>query len=160
MRKLNRRRSLELISFLQSQPADVTQAIDFVSPIPSAIINNFDPSEFSSVVDSKSSSLSQGNEREDDIWDADFEDTVPLSKITNSLELNIPEDSTEAIEGEDDQDDSATIRPSSILSQTLQSSPIVPVLEDYSDLVGEDDADPFKGRVAHLRVSFHYLLAR
>lgn len=51
-------------------------------------------------------------------------------------------------------DDSATIRPSSILSGLFRSSPIIPVVEDYSDLVGEEEADPFAGRVEDLRVSF------
>lgn len=34
----------------------------------------------------------------------------------------------------------------------MRPAPMAPIVEDYSDLVGEDDADPFEGRVASLQV--------
>ncbi|GAA6044474.1 hypothetical protein JCM8097_000899, partial [Rhodosporidiobolus ruineniae] len=107
---------------------------------------------------------------EADVWDSDFEEGISMSKIAA---LDKPESASSSSEAEDesaparrkedeeedaDEVNSITIRPLrkvASLGGTVRGSmgmsaaapALAPVLEDYSDLVGEDEADPFAGRV-------------
>jgi len=82
-----------------------------------------------------------------DNWDLDFEEGISVSKI-NALEREG--------EGEDasPNDDDRTIKPIS-RAQTPAPTPVpmTPIVEDHSDLVGEDEADAFADKVANLNVT-------
>ncbi|CAH7667955.1 hypothetical protein PPACK8108_LOCUS2400 [Phakopsora pachyrhizi] len=110
-----------------------------------------------------------------DNWDDDFEGTISTSKIA-ALDSEAHGNSNSS-EGENDDydddddfgmqtrklsnkdDDTATIKPVGLVKKsakpTQQSKTALelkPVVEDYSDLVGEDQRDPFEGKVASLKV--------
>lgn len=153
-----RRPSAELASRLQAQlPAKPPElsALDLKAQpaLPISLIRP-DPAKAS------------GEEKEDDNWDSDFEEGISISKIAGAFVLassrarllirfaaldREPGDQSPA---EDEDGNSDTIRPppSALNSPAIRPAPMAPIVEDYSDLVGEDDADPFEGRVASLQV--------
>jgi hypothetical protein len=110
-----------------------------------------------------------------DNWDDDFEGGISTSKIAALDEAHANSGSSESEEDDDDDDsdessqtrrlsnrddNTATIKPSgtgiksSTLSKSLQqASGLGAIVEDYSDLVGDDQRDPFEGKVASLKVS-------
>ncbi|WAR53920.1 hypothetical protein PtB15_3B429 [Puccinia triticina] len=112
-----------------------------------------------------------------DNWDDDFEGGISTSKIAALDEAHANSGSSESEEDDDEddsdessqtrrmttrEDNSATIKPggpgikssSTSLSKSLpQTSPALgPIVEDYSDLVADDQRDPFEGKVASLKV--------
>ena len=97
---------------------------------------------------------------EGDNWDLDFEEGISSSKLAALDRDGSSGSSAEESEGaasDEDEDfhdaNSHTIRASSsAASSQLLPVPMVPIVEDYSDLVGDDEADPFEGRVASLMV--------
>ncbi|KAL8290145.1 hypothetical protein RQP46_003084 [Phenoliferia psychrophenolica] len=90
----------------------------------------------------------------EDNWDLDFEEGISSSKLA-ALDRDGSSNEEESDGNGSDEDDdfqdanSHTIRPSTASSASLPV-PMVPIVEDYSDLVGDDEADPFEGRVASL----------
>lgn len=103
--------------------------------------------------------LEEEEESGDDNWDSDFEEGISSSKLAALDREGGSSNDEDDGAGSDDDDfqdaNSHTIRPShsSAASTTSLPVPMVPIVEDYSDLVGDDEADPFAGRVASLRVS-------
>ncbi|KAA1064245.1 hypothetical protein PGTUg99_017141 [Puccinia graminis f. sp. tritici] len=109
-----------------------------------------------------------------DNWDDDFEGGISTSKIAALDEAHANSGSSESEEDDDDDDsdessqtrrltnrddNTATIKPSGTgikpanLSKSLQqASGLGAIVEDYSDLVGDDQRDPFEGKVASLKV--------
>lgn len=94
-------------------------------------------------------------EEEGDNWDSDFEDDISVSKLAAALDRDASESSSAPEEDEDD-DQEGTIRPPKLTvtatASTMTTSKMTPIVEDYSDMVEEED-DVFKGRVERLRVS-------
>ncbi|GAA5994677.1 uncharacterized protein JCM10292_002207 [Rhodotorula paludigena] len=114
-----------------------------------------------------------------DNWDGDFEDGISISKIAalespassssfseeraGSPRLQDELSADEHEEDEDERGNSMTVRPAqrrmaSSGSDTLRSTSgggpkkgLEPIVEDYSDLVGDDEADPFSSRVSSFR---------
>ncbi|GAA5892422.1 hypothetical protein JCM5296_003594 [Sporobolomyces johnsonii] len=106
---------------------------------------------------------------EGDNWDSDFEEGISISKIAalkltlvnappaldrDSSDSSAPSD--EDAEPDDAESDSATIRPAKKTASLGAASKdkkegMAPILEDYSDLVDDDERDPFEGKVASLR---------
>ncbi|GAA5958813.1 hypothetical protein JCM10213_006249 [Rhodosporidiobolus nylandii] len=138
--------------------------------LPLAIIQPEAPGRALQAVEEEGGSGGEG-----DNWDSDFEEGISMSKIAaldresstdpSSSEPDEPED-----EGDDDNSNSMTIRPLKKLGSlggagsgssakgagtagrtSSAALALAPVLEDYSDLVGEDEADPFAGRVRSFR---------
>ncbi|GAA5841123.1 hypothetical protein JCM11251_008023 [Rhodosporidiobolus azoricus] len=114
-------------------------------------------------------------EREDmegDNWDSDFEEGISMSKIaaldressTDPSSASEDESANQAVYQEDDDDhesNSITIKPTSKLASLskggttgrLAKSALAPVVEDYSDLVGDEEADPFERGVQNFQES-------
>ncbi|SCV70676.1 BQ2448_3438 [Microbotryum intermedium] len=100
-------------------------------------------------------------EEPDDNWDNDFEDDISISRIGCKLVYGLAvldKDHTNAEnarlhETHDDDDElgnSATIRPPSRPSLAVDITTMPPIIEDYSDLVCDDEA-AFEGRVLSLQ---------
>ncbi|GAA5977680.1 hypothetical protein JCM11641_001376 [Rhodosporidiobolus odoratus] len=94
----------------------------------------------------------------DDNWDNDFEEGISITKIA-SLDRDSEPSSSSADEAEhidEEQTNSITIRPLKGLGSLgdkvgtagkTAKPALAPVLEDYSDLVGEEETDPFEGKI-------------
>ncbi|KAK4699243.1 hypothetical protein P7C70_g7019, partial [Phenoliferia sp. Uapishka_3] len=158
--RMLRRPSAELASALQAPPA---VALD-LDPRPSSTSTSKAPIRAPALpalavaITMRDSIDSPDSEEDsqDDNWDSDFEEGISSSKLA-ALDRD-GGSSTE--EGEEDEDEdefgegnASTIRPSHGLSASTTSLPalMTPIVEDYSDLLGEDDTDPFEGKVASLR---------
>lgn len=87
-------------------------------------------------------------EREDDNWDSDFEEGISISKIA-ALDREANDSSSPEDEFQDANND--TIRPSNVSSPAIRPAPMSAIVEDYSDLVGEDAGSRFEGSVARLK---------
>ncbi|PLW27115.1 hypothetical protein PCANC_23219 [Puccinia coronata f. sp. avenae] len=114
-----------------------------------------------------------------DNWDDDFEGGISRSKIAALDEAHANSGSSESEEEEEDmdsnescrtrrmpaaprEDNTATIKPSGVgvkspnlskpSSSSNEHSGLGAIVEDYSDLVGDDQRDPFEGKVASLKV--------
>ncbi|MBW0466232.1 hypothetical protein O181_005947 [Austropuccinia psidii MF-1] len=107
-----------------------------------------------------------------DNWDDDFEGGISTSKIAALDESHINNTSSGSEEDDDTDesmrtrkivanrdDNTATIRPADtafksphLPDSTNSNQGVIPVVEDYSDLVGDDQRDPFEGKVANLKV--------
>ncbi|CEQ42898.1 SPOSA6832_04772, partial [Sporobolomyces salmonicolor] len=147
LRQLHRRPSAELASALappfKSLPPTLAPAAkrrQSNAGLPLAIIQD------------QGSVGGEGEAEEGDNWDSDFEEGISISKIAaldrDSSDSSAPSD-------EDAESNSATIRPAkktaSVGATTKDKEGMAPILEDYSDLVDDDERDPFEGKVASLR---------
>lgn len=90
-------------------------------------------------------------EEQTDNWDDDFEGGISITKL-QSLDKSVSEDASEdekpqLDEKHDEPDNAKTIRPDAqspslrSLRKVTPSSEMSPIVEDYSDLAGEDDDD-------------------
>ncbi|GAA5871422.1 hypothetical protein JCM8547_002661 [Rhodosporidiobolus lusitaniae] len=99
-------------------------------------------------------------EGEGDNWDSDFEEGISMSKIAaldrESTDPSSPSAGEADEEADEDKSNSLTIRPvkksgsfSGKGGTTGRAGvpSLAPVLEDYSDLMAEEEADPFDGKV-------------
>jgi hypothetical protein len=120
----------------------------------------------------------QPPEVETDNWDDDFEEGISFSKLQGALEgfgpASLAKSSITALEktaGEDEKPEgdwnAQTIRPitrtpsSSSMDLAAQKRAMSPVIEDYSDLAGEDDEAHLMEKVADLKViQYLHLLRR
>ena len=103
-----------------------------------------------------------------DNWDDDFEGGIPITKLqcwffnkiklSNRLISSIALDRSTTEEERPDADDNArTIRPSRSPSghgaSSRQPTSMAPIVEDYSDLAGEDEDLHLQAKVADFKVS-------
>lgn len=93
----------------------------------------------------------QPPEEQDDNWDNDFEEGISFSRL-HALDKTIQEEEKTEVE-----DNAETIRPNrspSLHNVPLAVAPanISPILEDYSDLAGDEDEIFFNGKVADFKV--------
>ena len=211
--RILRRPSSELASVLQSDhKLPLLATIAAKGQALPAVVNTIAPVANGIVAVSVSLGIAgEAGEGEDDNWDVDFEEGIPISKIIGqyssfvfSASCGISTDSTghsaldretsssnstsqsasetesaDESDGGEEEMNSRTIRPSNPSSPTISpratfgSRPGFASnasrneleslhltirndggdVEDYSDLVGEDDEDPFRGKVDSLRVS-------
>ncbi|GAA5906712.1 hypothetical protein JCM6882_003280 [Rhodosporidiobolus microsporus] len=109
--------------------------------------------------------MQEKEESGEDNWDSDFEEGITMSKIA-ALDRESSTDPSSASEDEradedkdDDESNSITIKPLRQLAGLskggtagrLAKSTLTPVVEDYSDLVGEEEADPFQRGVKNFQ---------
>lgn len=94
---------------------------------------------------------SREDDKENDNWDSDFLDDIPKKK-TNTLDFDLDEEAESNQERTPENTD--TIKPSSMspFSAKPTAKAFSTVVEDWSDLVPEDEVKPFAGRLSNMRV--------
>lgn len=106
----------------------------------------------SSAVQAPRNAITSDEDKENDNWDSDFLDDIPASKGSMSIPKFEKDPQGERISAPDN---TATIRPQSLSPVTTRGSStdsIPTVIEDWSDLVPEEEVKPFIGRLTHMRV--------
>ncbi|BGP24123.1 Protein kinase of the Mitotic Exit Network [Rhodotorula toruloides] len=152
-----RRPSAELASALSSAPAPVPKLSD--PPLTSTSRRNSIPL---SVIQPGAVETQAREEQLDDNWDSDFEDGISISKIaalegssTSSASESDGEGEKKGMQVADEEEveggGSVTIRPGRLTAATIRAGgsagakkagqAMPPIVEDYSDLVGDDEAD-------------------
>ncbi|KDE07893.1 STE/STE11/CDC15 protein kinase [Microbotryum lychnidis-dioicae p1A1 Lamole] len=136
----HRRASVDLNSVLQTRP---TPSVPTPLPMAQSLF----------VVAQPALRLPANRQEEpDDNWDNDFEDDISIAKI-GLLDKESNPSSGRLPDTHDDDDEggnSATLRPPSRPSLAVDVKAMPPIVEDYSDLVCDDEA-AFEGRVLSLQ---------
>uniref|UniRef100_A0A0K3CJ22 BY PROTMAP: gi/472584551/gb/EMS22137.1/ STE/STE11/cdc15 protein kinase [Rhodosporidium toruloides NP11] gi/647399342/emb/CDR43947.1/ RHTO0S08e08328g1_1 [Rhodosporidium toruloides] n=1 Tax=Rhodotorula toruloides TaxID=5286 RepID=A0A0K3CJ22_RHOTO len=155
-----RRPSAELASALSSAPAPLPELSD--PPLASTSRRNSIPLSVIQPVSAARAVEAQAREEQlDDNWDSDFEDGISISKIaalegssSSSASESEGEGGKKGVQDEDEEVEgggSVTIRPGRLNAATIRAGgsggtkkagqAMPPIVEDYSDLVGDDEAD-------------------
>lgn len=91
-------------------------------------------------------------DKENDNWDNDFLEGIPSSKVATVEPVAAEKPAQESIAA----DNTDTIRPGSLSPMAVKPSskqPLPTLVEDWSDLVPEDEAKPFAGKLSNMKVS-------
>ncbi|BGP31514.1 Protein kinase of the Mitotic Exit Network [Rhodotorula toruloides] len=151
--------SAELASALSSAPAPLPKLSD--PPLASTSRRDSIPLSVIQPVTATRAVEAQAREEQlDDNWDSDFEDGISISKIaalegssSSSASESVGEDGKNGVEQAEEVEGggSVTIRPDRLNAATIRAGgsggtkkagqAMPPIVEDYSDLVGDDEAD-------------------
>lgn len=165
-----RRPSAELASTLSSAPAPLPKLSD--PPLASTSRRNSIPlSVIQPVTAARAVDTQAREEQLDDNWDSDFEDGISISKIAALEGLSSSASESEGEggkKGEQEEEEevegggSVTIRPGRLSAATIRAGrsggakkvgqAMPPIVEDYSDLVGDDEADALDLGVSRFKV--------
>lgn len=92
----------------------------------------------------------QDEDKENDNWDNDFLEGIPSTKFTSVDAQVLPHEAAQEVLV----DNTDTIRPGSMspIAVKVPTKTMPPLVEDWSDLVPEEEAKPFAGRLSNMKV--------
>lgn len=125
---------------------------DVISKPPSSPRTSMAQNTGTDLIVPSSGDTAQQENKENDNWDSDFLDDIPVKKAAQD---DIDSDAHLAHAQEHVPDNTDTIRPGLLSPVGARSAPksLSTVVEDWSDLVPEEEAKPFAGRLSDMRVS-------